>query len=97
MFAGAVRKRLKRGGYNAEVAGTLAEGVRKISEKTPDLLLLDKRLPDGSGLELLATLQNSDDNAYPVLVMSAYGEIEDAVSAMKSGASDYLKKPDRPR
>ena len=93
VFAGAVRKRLKRGGYNAEVAGTLAEGVRKISEKTPDLLLLDMRLPDGSGLELLGTLQNSDDNAYPVLVMSAYGEIEDAVSAMKSGASDYLKKP----
>ena len=93
VFAGAVRKRLKRGGYNAEVAGTLAEGVRKISEKTPDLLLLDMRLPDGSGLDLLGTLQNSDDNAYPVLVMSAYGEIEDAVSAMKSGASDYLKKP----
>ena len=93
VFAGAVRKRLKRGGYNAEVAGTLAEGVRKISEKTPDLLLLDMRLPDGSGLDLLGTLQTSDDNAYPVLVMSAYGEIEDAVSAMKSGASDYLKKP----
>ena len=93
VFAGAVRKRLKRGGFNAEVAGTLAEGVTKISEKTPDLLLLDMRLPDGSGLDLLGTLQNSDDNAYPVLVMSAYGEIEDAVSAMKSGASDYLKKP----
>ena len=93
VFAGAVRKRLKRGGFNAEVAGTLAEGVTKISEKTPDLLLLDMRLPDGSGLDLLGTLQNSDDNTYPVLVMSAYGEIEDAVSAMKSGASDYLKKP----
>ena len=93
VFAGAVRKRLKRGGFNAEVAGTLAEGVTKISEKTPDLLLLDMRLPDGSGLDLLGALQNSDDNTYPVLVMSAYGEIEDAVSAMKSGASDYLKKP----
>ena len=93
VFAGAVRKRLKRGGYNAEIAGTLADGALKIGEKTPDLLLLDMRLPDGSGLDLLATLQNNDNNTFPVLVMSAYGEIEDAVSAMKSGASDYLKKP----
>lgn len=93
VFANAVRKQLKRGGYKAEIAGTLAEGEASISEKTPDLLLLDMRLPDGSGLDFLATLQNNDDNAFPVLVMSAYGEIEDAVSAMKSGASDYLKKP----
>ena len=92
VFAGAVRKRLKRGGYNAEIAGTLAEGAAKIGEKTPDLLLLDMRLPDGSGLDLLAMLRD-DNSALPVLVMSAYGEIEDAVSAMKSGASDYLKKP----
>lgn len=93
VFAGAVRKRLRRGGYNAEIAGTLAGGATMISEKTPDLLLLDMRLPDGSGLDFLAALQNGDNNTFPVLVMSAYGEIEDAVSAMKSGASDYLKKP----
>ena len=54
VFAGAVRKRLKRGGYNAEIAGTLAEGKARMGEKTPDLLLLDMRLPDGSGLDLLA-------------------------------------------
>ena len=51
------------------------------------------RLPDGSGLDFLGALQNDKANIFPVLVMSAYGEIEDAVSAMKSGASDYLKKP----
>ncbi len=93
VFAGAVRKRLRRGGFNAEVAGTLAEGATRISGKTPDLLLLDMRLPDGSGLDFLGALQNDKANTFPVLVMSAYGEIEDAVSAMKSGASDYLKKP----
>ena len=93
VFAGAVRKRLRRGGFNAEIAGTLAEGATKISDKTPDLLLLDMRLPDGSGLDFLGVLQNDKANTFPVLVMSAYGEIEDAVSAMKSGASDYLKKP----
>ena len=93
VFAGAVRKRLRRGGYNAEIAGTLEQGATKISDKTPDLLLLDMRLPDGSGLDFLGALQNDKANTFPVLVMSAYGEIEDAVSAMKSGASDYLKKP----
>ena len=93
VFAGAVRKRLKRAGYNTEIAKTLAEGTGKISETTPDLLLLDMRLPDGSGLDFLAALRDKDDNGFPILVMSAYGEIEDAVSAIKSGASDYLKKP----
>ena len=93
VFAGAVRKRLQRAGYNTEVAGDLGQGAAKISEAAPDLLLLDMRLPDGSGLDFLSRLQDSDSNTFPVLVMSAYGEIEDAVSAMKSGASDYLKKP----
>ncbi|MCY4210962.1 MAG: sigma-54 dependent transcriptional regulator [Gammaproteobacteria bacterium] len=93
VFAGAVRKRLTRAGYQADIAGTLAAGAAKLKEATPDLLLLDMRLPDGSGLDFLADLQGNDANAFPVLVMSAYGEIEDAVSAMKSGASDYLKKP----
>ena len=93
VFAGAVRKRLTRAGYNTDVAGTLADGAAKVRTATPDLLLLDMRLPDGSGLDLLAGLQENEAHAFPVLVMSAYGEIEDAVSAMKSGASDYLKKP----
>ena len=93
VFAGAVRKRLTRAGYNAEVAGDLSQGAAKLSETTPDLLLLDMRLPDGSGLDFLSGLQDNEGNTFPVLVMSAYGEIEDAVSAMKSGASDYLKKP----
>ena len=93
VFAGAVRKRLTRAGYHTEIAGTLTAGAAKLKEATPDLLLLDMRLPDGSGLDFLTGLQDNDNHAFPVLVMSAYGEIEDAVSAMKSGASDYLKKP----
>lgn len=92
VFAGAVQKKLKRAGYHAEIAKTLGEGTNRLSEVAPDLVLLDVRLPDGSGLDFLAALQDKD-KAFPVLVMSAYGEIEDAVSAMKSGASDYLKKP----
>ncbi len=93
VFARAVQKRLEREGYRAEIAGDLAQGAARIKEKTPDLLLLDMRLPDGSGLDFLNELRAGSGAALPVLVMSAYGEIEDAVSAMKSGAADYLKKP----
>src|SRR5690606_12734601 len=63
------------------------------AEREPDLVLLDMRLPDGSGLDLLQELRDRPDAQVSVLVMSAYGEVEDAVSAMKLGATDYLKKP----
>ena len=62
-----------------------------MSEAEPDLVLLDMRLPDGSGLDYLHSLRAR--SAVPVIVMTAYGEIEDAVAAMKFAASDYLKKP----
>ena len=93
VFADAERKKLQRAGYKTAVAGALAAGAAQLEAAPPDLVLLDMRLPDGSGLDLLADLQNKGEAAPPVLVMSAYGEIEDAVSAMKSGAADYLKKP----
>ena len=65
----------------------------KLGDAAPDLVLLDMRLPDGSGLDLLNEIRARTDADIAVLVMSAYGEVEDAVSAMKRGASDYLKKP----
>ena len=92
VFAKAVKKHLQRQDYIVELAGDLESGRRLFKSKTPDLVLLDMRLPDGSGLDLLEEINNSNTNT-PVLVMSAYGELEDAVSAMKLGASDYLKKP----
>jgi two-component system, NtrC family, response regulator AtoC len=51
------------------------------------------RLPDGSGLDFIQRLRTTLAAATPILAMSAYGEIEDAVTAMKLGAADYLKKP----
>lgn len=93
VFAKAVAKRLGRQGYRTEVAGDLKTATKRIKEETPDLILLDLRLPDGSGLDFLSDLREKHQSGTPVLVMSAYGELEDAVQAMKLSASDYLKKP----
>ena len=90
LFARAVVKRLRQSGYACEAAETLAAGRAAIRQLAPDIVLLDMRLPDGSGIDLLAELTA---HGTPVIVMTAYGEVSDAVSAMKQGAADYLKKP----
>lgn len=93
VFARAVKKHLARAGYKSEIAVDLQTAKEKIDAITPDLILLDMRLPDGSGLDFLEAVKKSENSDIAVLVMSAYGELDDAVSAMKLGASDYLKKP----
>lgn len=92
LFAKAVKKRLEVAGYQPEVAGTLSIAHNSLEKFNPDLVLLDMRLPDGSGLDFLTELREKDSKV-PVLVLSAYGDLEDAVAAMKLQASDYLKKP----
>ncbi len=94
LFARAVMRRLERAGFAVSVAPLLAEGVRMALAQQPDLILLDLRLPDGDGLNALPQLSRDREGAaIPVIVLTAFGEVEDAVSAMKQGASDYLKKP----
>jgi DNA-binding NtrC family response regulator len=93
VFARAVEKRLSRAGYKCQIAGDLKAANGKLDTFSPDLVLLDMRLPDGSGLDFLGSLKKKQSTSIAVIVMSAYGELEDAVSAMKLGASDYLKKP----
>ena len=88
VFARAVAKRLDRAGYRCRTAGTLNEARRFNAQQSFDAILLDLRLPDGNGLEWLAELAPT-----PVVVLSAYGDIADAVQAMKQGAADYLRKP----
>ncbi len=90
LFARAVAKRLQKEGYDCEHAETIEDGRLIYKQLQPDLVLLDMRLPDGNGLDLLAEFVGSNT---PTIVMTAYGEVSDAVSAMKMGAIDYLKKP----
>jgi len=93
LFANAVSKRLGKAGYKCRISGTLAEAQRQVNTGAVELVLLDMRLPDGSGLDFLARLRESEAADIPVVVLTAYGELQDAVAAMKLKALDYLKKP----
>jgi two-component system response regulator AtoC len=73
-------------------AETGAAGLRLIQEESPDLVLLDMKLPDGRGTDFLEEIRRSWADL-PVIMMTAYGVIEDAVTAMRRGAYDYITKP----
>jgi two-component system response regulator HydG len=67
-------------------------GLRMADEIGPDVVLLDLRLPDADGLSLLDTLKSRHPEA-SVIMMTAYGQVERAVEAMRKGATDFLEKP----
>jgi DNA-binding NtrC family response regulator len=82
---------LKKHGYDVLTAPDGESGLRELQQNTVDLLLLDVRLPGMSGLDVLSELRKSDPDL-PVIMLTAYGDVQTAVSAMKLGASDYLTK-----
>ena len=90
LFARAVMRRLQKSGYECAHVENLQDARNILKQFSPDIVLLDMRLPDGNGLDLLPEFVAK--NAV-VIVMTAHGEISDAVNAMKQGAIDYLKKP----
>ncbi len=90
LFARAVMRRLQKADYECEHVETLQDARAILKQFQPDIVLLDMRLPDGNGLDMLPEFVAK--NAV-VIVMTAHGEISDAVVAMKQGAVDYLKKP----
>ncbi|HET8549963.1 MAG TPA: sigma-54 dependent transcriptional regulator [Bryobacteraceae bacterium] len=81
---------LQSAGFDVEQASSAERGLQFADRA--DLILTDLRLPGIDGLELLHTLRRQN-SAVPVIVMTAFGTIEGAVEAMKSGASDFLLKP----
>ncbi len=83
---------LMRMGLAADTTGTLADARRLLGEKAYRLCLTDMRLPDGDGLELVAEIQ-ANFPGLPVAVITAYGSIETAIRALKSGAFDFVTKP----
>ena len=90
LFARAVMRRLQKAGYECAHVESLQDARTIVKQFLPDIVLLDMRLPDGNGLDLLPEFVAKKAI---VLVMTAHGEISDAVNAMRQGANDYLKKP----
>jgi len=79
-------------GFETVTAASGEEGLQCFSKKTPDLVLLDMKLPDRDGLDILKKIVTSGIKTQ-VLMITAYATIENAVSAVKMGAFDYLPKP----
>jgi DNA-binding NtrC family response regulator len=87
-----LEQHLVKEGYEVTTAESAEKGLELIAEDTPDLILLDNRLPEMSGLELLEKL-NVHERGLMVIMITAYGMVETAVKAMKHGAYDYISKP----
>lgn len=87
-----LQKWLVKNGYDAIYASSIEGAKKMIEEGHPNLLISDLRLPDGDGIMLLHWI-NDSKLALPVILMTGYGEVSIAVSAMKLGANDFLEKP----
>ena len=83
---------LEEQGYDVSTATTLTRCREMVPDEMPDLVLLDMMLPDGNGMDLLAELR-TDYPHLAVILMTAYGDIETAVQAMRAGAHDFITKP----
>lgn len=87
-----LRLRLEEMGHVLSSAGTLTEAKAKLTGELFDLLITDVRLPDGLGTDLVS-FAKKQSSAISVIVITAYGTIQDAVKAMQAGAVDFVQKP----
>jgi DNA-binding NtrC family response regulator len=92
LLARQVARALTAAGHLVRIADTITVAIDLLDQAPPDLLLLDLRLPDGSGLDLLPKVREVDESIQ-VILMTAYGSVSDAVEAMRKGAADYIQKP----
>ena len=79
-------------GFAVRMAETVAEGIEQVRRTPPGYAVVDLRLSDGSGLDVIEALHNARSDARAV-VLTGYGNIATAVTAVKLGAIDYLAKP----
>jgi two-component system NtrC family response regulator len=83
---------LEEAGYAVETVGSADLALKAFTERRPDLVLSDIKMPKKDGIELLGDLKAVDPRV-PVIILTAFGTVETAVEAMKRGAADYLTKP----
>ena len=89
---GMLRKALERFGYDVDEAADGSAAIQKIRQRRYLLVLSDLKMPGASGLDVLRETKQADATI-PVLLLTAYGSIDEAVTAMKEGAFDFLQKP----
>ena len=83
---------LEMEGFAVETAPTGEAGLQRIGEHPFDLILLDLALPGRDGMEILAEIR-AHETRLPVIMITAYGTVENAVRAMQSGAANFVQKP----
>lgn len=88
-FNNLLRRQIQAMGYNAVGASSWAEAQIRLGEIEPDAIILDFRLPDRDAASILPEIRQT----YPVIVLTGFGSIPNAVSAIREGASDFLTKP----
>ncbi len=79
-------------GYEVIEAADGKEALAAVAEQAPDLMVLDHKMPAPDGMEVLKRLR-SKGNTFPIIMLTAHGNVATAVAAMKAGASEYLTKP----
>ena len=91
-FRDRLARSMEKKGFNVEAFGDSKNSKRRIEEKKFDYAIVDMRLEDGSGLEIIKLIKNLHPETRPLL-LTGYGNIATAVAAIKTGAIDYLPKP----
>lgn len=86
------RKLFESEGYVVAVASSVEQGLQLTMGESFDLVVMDVRLPGMDGISAIPLLQEATENA-PVIIMTAFGDLETAVGAVRRGAADYLTKP----
>ncbi|HEX2164812.1 MAG TPA: sigma-54 dependent transcriptional regulator [Thermoanaerobaculia bacterium] len=89
-FLNALAELIENQGFTTNTATTLRDARERLLHKQPDIALIDLRLPDGSGMELLRELEKVPTE---VIVITGHADVDSAVEALRIGAADYLTKP----
>jgi DNA-binding NtrC family response regulator len=87
-----LRKALERAGYGVDEAADGSAAIQKVRARRYLLVITDLKMPGASGLDVLRETKNADATI-PVILLTAFGSVEEAVTAMKEGAFDFLQKP----
>ena len=91
-FRERLARAMEKKGFEVSQAESVKKGIETVKTKKPTFAVVDLRLNDGNGLEVVKVIQNSNPNSR-IIMLTGYGNISTAVAAIKQGAIDYLAKP----